>query len=251
MLSLKQYPTFEATSGESKIKGRSIPESPSNISGGYVFEMDYPSRGYDDHDSVVVTDSSICYNIWSPKYSSYDETMYALNYMNRKEQEFRSDGIDKAIDINSFVDYYLIQELLANTDDASFYFYKEKDDDLLYAGPIWDFDLALYESIYEIYVDPAASIKSISDTTIFHLLCDNPVFMSKVKERFKDYYYNELERIYTDQISEYSERVKNSYRMDFYRWNNTETSDRQIDFSREENVNSICDFLCERNEALY
>ena len=58
------------------------------------------------------------------------------------------------IDINSFIDYFLIGELSRNVDayKKSAYFYKEKDSQggKLFAGPVWDFDWA-WKNIRECY----------------------------------------------------------------------------------------------------
>lgn len=245
-LPLKEYVQFNYTHKNQKIKGYNIPNSPKNISGGYLFEMDYPSRGM-ENSSVFITDSQVCYSLWSPKYASYKEVSYALYYMNQVNQNFKNDDIFKSVDFSSFVDFYLIQELLANTDDASFFFYKEKNNDILYAGPIWDFDLSMYESIYEIYVDPASSIKSISENTIFHNLCSNKEFMKVVKSRYKNFFYKKIEELYKNKINWYSKRIKQSYEMNYLRWNtdNKCSSDQML----EENKNSISNFLKKRNTA--
>ena len=55
-------------------------------------------------------------------------------------------GYRKYIDVNSWVDYFLLSELSKNVDGyrISTYFYKEKDSDggLLHMGPVWDYDIA-------------------------------------------------------------------------------------------------------------
>ena len=52
-------------------------------------------------------------------------------------------SICEFIDVNSFADVYIIQELFSNADVgfSSFYFYKDRHGKL-YCGPIWDFDLS-------------------------------------------------------------------------------------------------------------
>jgi len=54
-------------------------------------------------------------------------------------------GYRKYMDLNSFVDFQIINELANNVDGYRYstFFYKKKDSDggKLYAGPLWDFDL--------------------------------------------------------------------------------------------------------------
>lgn len=55
-------------------------------------------------------------------------------------------GYRKYIDLQSWVDYFLLSELSKNVDGyrISTYFYKQKDSDggKLYMGPLWDYDIA-------------------------------------------------------------------------------------------------------------
>ena len=49
------------------------------------------------------------------------------------------------IDVESFAQYYLISEFTVNPDSyvTSYFFYKDGENDLVHAGPGWDFDFAL------------------------------------------------------------------------------------------------------------
>ena len=60
-----------------------------------------------------------------------------------KEEDFEK--IERLIDVESFVKYYLISEFTVNPDAyvTSFYFYKDGKKDKIHAGPVWDFDFAL------------------------------------------------------------------------------------------------------------
>ena len=53
--------------------------------------------------------------------------------------------INELIDVKSFAEYYLIEELMFNTDAyyTSQYFYKDGPNDKIHAGPAWDFDISL------------------------------------------------------------------------------------------------------------
>lgn len=55
-------------------------------------------------------------------------------------------GYRKYIDINSWIDFFILTELSKNVDGyrISTFFYKEKDSDggLLHMGPVWDYDIA-------------------------------------------------------------------------------------------------------------
>ena len=73
------------------------------------------------------------------------------------------DLICQLIDIDSFIDHYIIQELYANKDGfwRSIYFYKEPNGKL-YAGPVWDFDQGL-GSVNDYFGDDMTTGKDIYD----------------------------------------------------------------------------------------
>lgn len=60
-----------------------------------------------------------------------------------KQKDFET--ISQLIDVESFARYYLLEEFIVNLDAyfTSQYFYKDGPEDKIYAGPAWDFDIAL------------------------------------------------------------------------------------------------------------
>ena len=61
--------------------------------------------------------------------------------------------IKEIIDVESWVDYYLLSEFSVNPDAywTSFYFYKDGAKDKIHAGPGWDFDLAFGNRNWGVY----------------------------------------------------------------------------------------------------
>src|SRR5690606_28865732 len=55
------------------------------------------------------------------------------------------EGYRAFLDVDSFIDYYLVQELTRNEDSfwSSTFFTKDRGDDQFRFGPLWDFDLSL------------------------------------------------------------------------------------------------------------
>lgn len=53
--------------------------------------------------------------------------------------------VNELIDVKSFAEYYLLSEFTVNPDayTSSWFIYKDGEDDLIHAGPGWDFDYAL------------------------------------------------------------------------------------------------------------
>ena len=52
-------------------------------------------------------------------------------------------GYRKYLDLDSFLQHFIVGELAGNTDTYwSVYMYKDRDNDKIYTGPIWDHDLS-------------------------------------------------------------------------------------------------------------
>ena len=67
-----------------------------------------------------------------------NQKQYITNFFNQMEKQWAT-----YLDVNSFLRHFLVGELSGNTDTYwSVFMYKERDEDLLRVGPVWDFDLA-------------------------------------------------------------------------------------------------------------
>lgn len=109
-------------------------------------------------------------------------------------------GYAAYIDVDSVVNYYLVNEVLKNVDgaEASFFLYKKRGGKLFF-GPVWDFDLALGNAGYN-----QANIASgwyIRNYPWFKRMFEDPAFAAKVKARWKAL----KEDGTIDQIAQYAE----------------------------------------------
>ncbi|MBP3314739.1 MAG: CotH kinase family protein [Clostridia bacterium] len=137
--------------GEGRVDiGENFYDDPAQM--GFLIELDARANeegkaGYD----YVELDYELPYLIKSPSSSdpAYDPDVhlkYVTNYLSScldalSEQDW--DKICELIDIDSFVDMYIVNEMFANLDHYMFscYFYKAPNGKL-YAGPAWDFDIS-------------------------------------------------------------------------------------------------------------
>jgi hypothetical protein len=142
----------------SKLKPDEV--SGDNLTGGYIIKADKivglatdeyflisPTIRYHNSDSYKFT-------YVYPKYNEIvsGQKSYIKKYLTDAENSINGDsfsdpvtGFRKYIDVQSFVDFQIIQELVNNVDGYRYstFFYKDKDSDggKLHAGPLWDFDL--------------------------------------------------------------------------------------------------------------
>lgn len=135
-----------------------------DLTGGYIIKVDYYNasdswRSGFDPGGQPGDKVHFVY-----EYPKADEiTQIQKNYIQNFIREFETviysagyshEKISKFIDIPSFIDYFILNELARNVDayKKSSFFYKDKDSKggLLHAGPVWDFDWA-WKNINECY----------------------------------------------------------------------------------------------------
>ena len=126
--------------------------SPENITGGYLLEMEFDTR----------VEAEVCYFttsrgqnivVKSPEYASKEEMDYIASLYQEWEDAVYNGGVNPAtgkkyteyVDLRSAAVCYLANEFSKNQDgfQSSTYFYKDVDSDLMYMGPLWDFDMTL------------------------------------------------------------------------------------------------------------
>lgn len=124
------------------------------LSGGYIFKHDYGwDFGTDNWHHANCPDRSLNFEMVYPKIEDITPAQfnYLTGYMDDMEEALFSPnftdpttGYRHFLDMDSWVDYFLLSELSGNVDayKKSMYYHKDRDS-LLKLGPIWDFDWAL------------------------------------------------------------------------------------------------------------
>ncbi|MDS1032904.1 CotH kinase family protein [Porphyromonadaceae sp. NP-X] len=120
-----------------------------NLSGGYLLEVD--AYAYTEISWFNSTRGNPV-TIHSPDDDEIvpQQTQYITDFFNTMEQEvygrdFANDNASfrKHLDTKTFLKNLLIGEFCGNTDTYwSTYMYKQRNNDTLYTGPIWDYDLS-------------------------------------------------------------------------------------------------------------
>lgn len=94
-------------------------------------------------------------------------------------QKLKSGDYNKYIDVDSFIDFILVNEVCGNGElkfPKSFYVSKDKDMPM-YAGPVWDFD---YETFLGAYSNSIITLR----TTYFAFLLNDTGYVTRLKERW-------------------------------------------------------------------
>ena len=117
------------------------------------------------------------------------------------------------MDENSFVDWYLINEIAKNQSGAfqSSCIMNYKRGGKLKMGPVWDFEKAFGDA-----GSTRATGFVIKNVSWYKRLFKDPAFVAKVKERF-DYYFNHQEDIFKS-INENAQYLKYAIQEDNTKW---------------------------------
>lgn len=169
---------------------------------GFLMEIDVRALGESDSRFFIVNNLAKPVNIKDPDVEYFDDNFnYAMEYVTIADSVLFSDdfadsneGWQKYMDIESFVDWYLINEISKNNDAIlwSSCYMNLKRGEKLKMGPIWDFDIAFGNIDYNgTYLTDGFWIKN---TTWYSRLFEDPAFVTKVKERFS-YFYSKREDI--------------------------------------------------------
>ena len=206
---LKEYVQF-SDSSDKQIdlrKGALLACDPEDITGGYLLDLCGADRIYVKSPSGFASDAGDYIRIRSPKYASPAEVNYIATFYNSMEAAITSDDgynpetnkhYSEYIDTESFALVYLINELLLNQDGglSSSFLYKDSDsiDSRLYAGPIWDFDRSIGNTIHsdlelimpnELFVNVKHGKTTWSHSHgIFFYLCKHEDFQEMVKKLY-------------------------------------------------------------------
>ena len=120
-------------------------DSGDELTGGYLFEIDAYA---DEEKSYFYSEKNTPVTIKSPDDDSITDNQrnYIEAHFNKMENDWR-----KYLDLNTFLRHFLVGELAGNTDTYwSVYMYKQRMNDTIYTGPVWDFDLA-FQNDYRTY----------------------------------------------------------------------------------------------------
>jgi hypothetical protein len=187
-----------------------------DLTGGYIIKIDKESGEnnagwYSEFIPHSGARYKILYQYHYPKPDDIQPSQqkYIQTFIRNFEQLMYGDqyndpvnGYTKVLDVNSFVDYYLINEFSKNVDEfrLSFFMYKDKDskNPKLIFGPPWDYDISYGNANY--YNESRISSWMLNDlrtnsTFLYqdsyfvpfwcYKIIDDSAFVKKVSERWK------------------------------------------------------------------
>lgn len=195
-----------------------------SVEGGYLLQVEYTDR-------LLPADTyftSRFYNFLmeSPKEAAVQpaQKTYISNYVQGLEDAIlRGDfnpqtGVPAYIDVDTLVNYYLVQELLKDKDAAmgsSVYLHKDRGGPLK-MSPLWDFDIAAGNiNFYQSAMYPEGWYLR-NTTAWFDVLMRTPAFKDRVKARWKP--FKESIKSLPAYIDNQAAILEQSQQRNFARW---------------------------------
>jgi len=275
------YPTFdEEPKGLLSLRGYAIPNDPSDITGGYILEMEKSYRYREKIDNGFKTGKSICITIKEPTCASHAQVSYIAQLFDAfHDALMESDGVNPTsgmsyseyIDTASFARKYVIEEFSKNFDAlaSSQFFYKDSDsvDPLIYAGPCWDYDLSYGNIETGSFVNGSLPHKlylsaTHSKANLWWLLSKQDSFMAEVQQVYNTLLVPAAEVLlgqreapagsYIQSIDDYVAQIEQSAQMNFSRWNPANVSGYKKSSGKnfEQSVKGLKNFITKRIKFL-
>ncbi len=210
-----------------------IEENLPDIDTGYLIELDYGLyrelnyQGWTDENYFTIPSDNrwedTIYVLQSPDSndSHYSEAQkeYIKEYMEEVTNTIKT-GQDYShlIDDSTFIDWYIVNEIMATTDCgySSVYFYKDKGG-LLKMGPVWDMDLSSGNTKYVEMEPEGFFVPHTYRNEFLYYLMQYPEFVDKLQDRWNELYYPVISKV-PDSVYFYSDQITESRYQNFERW---------------------------------
>ena len=200
----------------------------------FSFRSNFDTNGNESSDSEIY----FVYDYPKPKNITEDQKQFIFSIINEFESILASDnfddpidGFEKVIDVDTFIDFFIMNEITKNPDGFRLSTYMNRDNEgKLKMGPIWDFNLAFGNVDYCDGMNPEGWIynfNSICPSDIWQVpfwwrrLMESPSFKNKLKDRWLALRSNILSDPSIDsRIDAYLEYLNTNKVIDqnFYRW---------------------------------
>lgn len=200
--------------------------------GGYLLEIDIA----DKQTSHFVTPRGVHIGIREPDEAEDQLTQiqlqnaifYIRNYVGSAEYAlFASNYTDPDkgwrayFDEASVVNFYLVLDAMGNNDggamQGSDYIYKDKDNPLLYMGPVWDFDVSSGNANFAAISDP--TIPWVRERAVWYRQWfTDPGFAADVARQFNTLKANHVFDDWLDAIHQKAEKLEKALQNNYSRW---------------------------------
>ncbi len=194
------------------------------VAGDFLCKIDIQGR-WESIRNPFLTDAGRTVEISFPQaltQSDYSRIIEHVNQMEKTILTFENLNEEPIIDLDTWICRYLIDEISGNVDSdlTSSYFYFS--DGVFYAGPVWDYDVSLGNSMRN--RDPYSFVaknaqKSQTYISLYYpSLYKNNFFYDRMILIYRTVFLPQVEKIIEFEIDELSAHISNAAEMNSIRW---------------------------------
>ncbi|MCG9127550.1 CotH kinase family protein [Candidatus Poribacteria bacterium] len=199
---------------------------PPEITGGYMLKVDK----HDQQETFFLTNrgTRLAYVYPKERNMSLQQKRWIQRYMNDFEYALTGSdykdsniGYAKYIDVDSFIDHFIINELFKNTDGFRYstYMYKDRNGKLN-MGPVWDFNLSMGNTVFHQGWETDSWLTYTNPIPFWwHRLLTDDNFKNKLVKRWKTLRKNELSNsALLDEIDRTTKYLSEPQERNYQRW---------------------------------
>lgn len=260
---LQELELFSSEDGSRRWTSSQVQES--DITGGYLLERELDTR-FKEESSGFITRQGDAYALQSPKYATREQVDYIAALMQEfqdaiEEKDGRNQETGKHyseyIDVESFAQKYLIEEISKNYDGGvtSSFFYKPDDSvsTRIHAGPVWDYDVSFGNCNLDDMVSNPMGITKLNDhvwgTEVFARLYEQEDFYDRVVALYEEKALPYLDWLLAEGIDTLSGQLLQAVKADGLRWEALENRYRYYE-NYENDIRYLKYFIRERRDFL-
>lgn len=191
------------------------------LTGGYLLEIDVRQG----EDFTWLSPQHVNYGLDDPDPATGQQSAYIENYVNTAEGAMYSANFtDPATgwqawwDADAMIQWYLDEELMGNNDSvfwSSIYLYKDRNNPLIYMGPVWDFDISSGNVNYNPIVSPTHPW--LTNSFYIKRLLQDPAFVAMVQAKWATVKPTQLDTL-PAWIDQQAAALQGAEQNNFQRW---------------------------------
>ncbi len=193
------------------------------VTGGYLLELDWPSADT----TFSTTRCGLPLRVDTPESPTTAQRSWIAGHLNSVESVLEGPGFaDPAtgyaawLDVDTFVNWYIINELAMNRDAfrGSTFFTKDRNAKLA-IGPVWDHDLSMGNNRLMFAQNPGnpEAFSQLGQTCWYSRLLQDPAFVQKVRARWQAVRASQLDSL-PDFVDAQAAALAQSQANNFARW---------------------------------
>lgn len=175
-----------------------------------------------DEDFNFISENKVPFSLKEPDGS--DLTPEICEKIKEKTNQIEAEvyaGNFSNIDLYSFADWWILEELAKNTDSqfySSCYMYFDPSDKKFHMGPVWDFDLGFGNNGVDVKTEGFQADEAQNGANWILELKKSEEFMNIVKERWNNSCRPDVESYFSTEYENNFQSIKTDAEVNFIRW---------------------------------